>query len=138
VRFINRQPGSGTRFLLDLMLQQAKLDPAAIHGYEQCEFTHAAVAAFVASGMADAGFGVEVPAREFKLEFLPTHRERYFFVCHERNLASADMRRLIELLRSSSMQAAIDALPGYQADDSGTVMALDAMFPALGGRPASR
>jgi molybdate-binding protein len=96
------------------------------------------VAAFVASGMADAGFGVEVPAREFKLEFLPTHRERYFFVCHERSLASPDVRRLIELLQSSDFQTAVDRLPGYQADASGTVLTLDAMFPALGVRAASR
>ena len=50
VRFINRQPGSGTRYLLDLMLQQRGIEASAIRGYEQCEFTHAAVAAFVASG----------------------------------------------------------------------------------------
>ena len=36
--------------------------------------------------MADAGLGVEVPAREFKLEFLPVHQERYFLLCHARSL----------------------------------------------------
>jgi len=136
VRFINRQAGSGTRFLLDLVLREAKLDPARINGYEQCEFTHAAVAAFVASGMADAGFGVEVPAREFKLEFLPTHRERYFFLCHERNLASPDVRRLVELLQGDDFRAAVNRLPGYQADASGTVATLDEVFPALVAGPA--
>jgi len=138
VRFINRQPGSGTRYLLDLVLREAKLDAAAIHGYEQCEFTHAAVAAFVASGMADVGFGVEVPAREFKLEFLPSHRERYFLVCKERSLTSPDVQRLVELLCSDDFRATVDLLPGYQADASGAVMTLDAMFPALGAKSASR
>ncbi|MES1264701.1 MAG: substrate-binding domain-containing protein, partial [Variovorax sp.] len=44
VRFINRQSGSGTRFLLDLMLHKEGIAAARVHGYEQCEMTHAAVA----------------------------------------------------------------------------------------------
>lgn len=131
VRFINRQPGSGTRYLLDLMLQQRGIDSAAIHGYEQCEFTHAAVAAFVASGMADAGFGVEVPAREFKLEFLPAQQERYCLLCDARSLDGPDIARLLELLRSEAYRAAVNRLPGYAADNAGTVTTLDEAFPTL-------
>lgn len=126
VRFINRQPGSSTRYLLDLMLQARGIDPGAIRGYEQCEFTHAAVAAFVASGMADAGLGVEVPAREFKLEFLPVHQERYFLLCEARSLESDDVQRLLETIRSNEFREAVNRLPGYVADEPGSVVALDA------------
>ena len=129
VRFINRQPGAGTRYLLDLMLRQRGIDPARIRGYEQCEFTHAAVAAFVASGMADAGLGVEVPAREFKLEFIPCHQERYFLLCKAAALDAADVQRMLEALRSASFRAAVDALPGYAADESGTVQAPGDLMP---------
>lgn len=131
VRFINRQPGSGTRFLLDLMLQARVLAPAAIRGYGQCEFTHAAVAAFVASGMADAGLGVEVPAREFKLEFLPVHQERYFLLCDVRSLESPHLRQLLDVLRSEPFRDAVNRLPGYVADDPGRVVTLDEAFPSL-------
>ena len=61
LRFVNRQPSSGTRFLLECFLKKAHVDTSQIAGYEQAEFTHAAVAAYVASGMADVGFGVETP-----------------------------------------------------------------------------
>ena len=44
------------------------------------------MAAYVASGMADVGFGVETPARQFKLDFMPGHSERYFLLCDERSL----------------------------------------------------
>jgi len=131
VRFINRQPGSGTRFLLDLMLRDRGIDGAAIRGYEQCEFTHAAVAAFVASGMADAGLGVEVPAREFKLEFLPVHQERYFLLCDLRTLDSVDGQRLLEVIRSDGFRDTVNRLPGYVADDPGTVVAPEAALPTL-------
>jgi molybdate transport repressor ModE-like protein len=128
VRFINRQLGSGTRYLLDLMLQTRGIDPAAIRGYEQCEFTHAAVAAFVASGMADAGLGVEVPAREFKLEFLPVQQERYFLLCEARSLESDDVQRLLETLRGDDFRDAVDRLPGYEADHPGSVVSIDEAF----------
>jgi molybdate transport repressor ModE-like protein len=121
VRFINRQPGAGTRYLLDLMLQHRGIRADRIRGYEQCEYTHAAVAAFVASGMADAGFGVEVPAREFKLEFIPCEQERYYLLCHAGSLELPDVQRLLAVLRSDAYRAAVNALPGYAEDEAGLV-----------------
>ncbi|HMN92774.1 MAG TPA: substrate-binding domain-containing protein [Hydrogenophaga sp.] len=131
VRFINRQAGSGTRFLLDLMLAEAGIDAAAVHGYEQCEFTHAAVAAFVASGMADVGMGVEVPAREFRLDFTPIQQERYFLVCHADRLESVAVQQLLAILTSADFRAAIDRLPGYAADELGQVQAIAEVLPGL-------
>ncbi len=84
VRFVNRQVGSGTRLLLDLILAARGIDPARIEGYNNGEFTHAAVAAYIGSGMADVGFGVETAARRFGLEFVPVLKERYFFAIEKR------------------------------------------------------
>jgi len=131
VRFINRQAGSGTRFLLDMLLAKEGISPARIRGYEQCEYTHAAVAAFVASGMADAGYGLETPARQFKLDFIPGQTERYFLLCDERSLATPLMRKMLEILRSEAFRGAVNALPGYQAEDSGRVISLDEAFGTL-------
>ncbi|RME32870.1 MAG: MolR family transcriptional regulator, partial [Gammaproteobacteria bacterium] len=55
LRFINRQPGSGSRLLLDRLLREAGLSGGRICGYDNVEFTHLAVAAHVAGGGADAG-----------------------------------------------------------------------------------
>ncbi len=133
VRFINRQPGSGTRLLLDLMLRKQGLEPSAIHGYEQCEFTHAAVAAYVASGMADAGFGVETPARRFKLDFIPSQTERYFLLCDERVIDAPLVQQMLSILRSESFKTAVNLLPGYRSEGSGTVMSLSEAFETLQG-----
>jgi molybdate-binding protein len=135
VRFINRQAGSGTRFLLDLMLKARGIAPTAIRGYEQCEFTHAAVAAFVASDMADVGMGVEVPARQFKLEFIPLQRERYFLLCHADQVDTPAVQQALEILCSPGYRQAVDALPGYSTDDTGSVAPLAAV---LGQAPAGR
>ncbi len=137
VRFINRQQGSGTRLLLDLMLRKQGLEPLSIQGHEQCEFTHAAVAAYVASGMADAGVGVETPARQFKLDFIPLQTERYFLLCEERSLETPGVQRMLAILRDPAFSAAVNLLPGYQADRSGTVSSLGEVFETLPG-PAPR
>lgn len=138
VRFINRQPGSGTRFLFDLLLKEQGIAPAAIHGYEQCEYTHAAVAAFVASGMADVGCGVETPARQFKLDFIPGHSERYFLLCDERSFNTPAVEQTVSLLRSDAFKTAVNQLPGYRAEDSGKVVGLDEAFETLRHAPSRK
>jgi molybdate transport repressor ModE-like protein len=138
VRFINRQAGSGTRLLLELRLRALGIDAQQIAGFEQVEFTHAAVAAFVASGMADAGYGVETPARRFKLEFVPDQMERYFLLCDERSLAAPAVQALLEVLREPAFRQAVDQLPGYQADDCGGVHDVDEVFPSLRAEAGAR
>ncbi|OYV01350.1 MAG: LysR family transcriptional regulator [Burkholderiales bacterium PBB5] len=130
VRFINRQAGSGTRQLLEGLLKQAGLATSRIAGYEQGEFTHAAVAAFVASGMADVGFGLETPARQFKLDFVPLANERYFLVCKAQALQLPIMDTVLATLRSESFATAVNALPGYRAVDAGQITPMRQAFPS--------
>ncbi len=129
LRFVNRQPGSGTRLLIDLLLKEENLGADKVPGYDVHEFTHAAVAAYIASGMADAGFGVETPAHRFGLDFLPLVSERYFFACKASSVESPTMRPVLGELRSADFRALINALPGYDAMTSGQVMTLAEAFP---------
>ena len=121
VRFVNRDPESGTRRLLDQLLDQRKLDQTRIDGYERVEFTHAAVAAYVASGMADVSFGVEAAARQFDLDFVRLVTEDYFFVCRKQTLDNAAVKRVLDVMRSAEFQEAVAKLPGYAIKDAGMV-----------------
>ncbi len=129
VRFVNRQVGSGTRLLLDLILAARGIDPAKIEGYNNGEFTHAAVAAYIGSGMADVGFGVETAARRFGLEFVPVLKERYFFAIEKQMLTSTALAGAVGALTSESFRQRVDALPGYDGSLTGTVLTLDQAFP---------
>ena len=131
LRFVNRQPSSGTRFLLECFLKKAHVSPAQISGYEQAEFTHAAVAAYVASGMADVGFGVETPARRFKLEFLPLATERYFLLCNQGDLDKPHLKAVLKILNSDEFQFAVNQLPGYTAAHCGQVSTVADAFAEL-------
>ncbi|WP_342052747.1 MULTISPECIES: helix-turn-helix transcriptional regulator [unclassified Cupriavidus] len=131
VRFVNRQPGSGTRLLLDLMLARRGIDPNRIEGFSNGEFTHAAVAAYIGSGMADVGFGVETAARRFGLEFVPVLKERYFFAIEQKMLQSPALAEAVEALKSRSFRERVDALPGYDAAMTGVVQTMQQAFPSL-------
>jgi molybdate transport repressor ModE-like protein len=124
VRFVNRDPDSGTRLLFDQLIEQRQLDETRISGYEQIEFTHAAVAAYVASGMADASFGVEAAARQFDLDFVRLLTEDYVFVSTKNILESHAVRRVLAIMRSEEFHKAIAEIPGYAVQDAGQIKSL--------------
>ncbi len=128
VRFVNRDPESGTRMLFDELLAKQGHDGARITGYQQFEFTHAAVAAYVASGMADASFGVEAAARQFDLDFVPVVTEDYIFVCHRRSLDNPSVQRILEVMRGAQFAAAIATLPGYSVMQPGVIQSIEDVF----------
>ncbi len=129
VTFVNRQKGAGTRLLLDQLLDDAGVEREDIQGYRTEEFTHAAVAAFVASGMADVAFGVEPPARQFRLDFVPIAKEQYFLLTLARSLDRPEIRDLLALVRGSAFDALVADLPGYAAPLAGEVATIAEVFP---------
>jgi molybdate transport repressor ModE-like protein len=120
-RFVNRDHDSGTRQLFDQLLALHRIPESRINGAQQMEFTHAAVAAYVASGMADASFGVEAAARQFGLDFIRLLTEDYFFVCKRAFLETEPMQRVLDIMKSAAFHEAIDTLPGYVASETGKV-----------------
>ena len=138
VRFVNRQFGSGTRILLDLLLKNERLDSRSITGYDTGEFTHSGVAACVASGMAHAGFGVETGARLFNLDFIPIASERYFLISSKDMLESSAMRKIRDILASKQYQAEAAKLTGIDVTRAGTPLTIAEAFPDLPPGKASR
>ena len=121
LRFVNRQRGSGTRILIDHLLAEAKIDPQDLPGYGKEEFTHAAVAATVASGGADAGFGIGAAAAEYGLAFVPMVRERYFLAVRASEIERPPMRRLLAALAAPGFARLVTRIPGYAVDGAGAV-----------------
>ena len=121
LRFVNRQQGSGTRAIVDALLARDAIAPSRIVGYGNEEFTHAAVAATVASGGADAGIGVEAAAARHGLAFVPLLRERYLFVCHRDRLDTPAIRAFRRELASPRTRQVVAGLRGYALDGTDPV-----------------
>ena len=120
-RFINRQRGSGTRLALERMMQEQGIHHAEIKGYYTEEFTHLAVAAAIASGVADAGIGIEAAARRLKLDFIPLFVEDYYLLAKRETIERDDVKAIVSILKSPDFAALVRSIPGYDTSRTGEV-----------------
>lgn len=129
VRFVNRQRGTGTRVVLEELLAAADVSSAAIRGFERTEPSHQAVAESVASGSADAAFGIEAAARARELDFIALAQEQYFLVTLAPSLEHPHVAALLQVLASDAWAAALRRIPGYAPERSGQVLSLREVLP---------
>ncbi len=122
LRFVNRQRGSGTRLVLDQLLARAGIASSDLSGYSREAFTHTAVAAAVADGSVDAGFGIRAAAAHLGLGFIPLVSERYVLACTSNRMESSEVRKLLAFLRGKAFKAVLASLPGYDNAITGRVM----------------
>ncbi|GAB6038509.1 molybdopterin biosynthesis protein [Fundidesulfovibrio butyratiphilus] len=132
VVFVNRQPGSGTRILLDHHLKRAGMDPNRVRGYDHEETTHMGVAANVQSGAADCGLGVFAAAKALGLDFVPLARERYDLALATSNLEETRIDMLLHVMRSEAFKAKVAALGGYETVWTGRIMYAGMGLPGAG------
>jgi len=78
---VNRNTGSGTRFLVDKLLAESGFTRPS--GYANQPKSHNAVAAAVVQGRADWGVAIEPAAELYGLGFLPIAPEQYDFLVVE-------------------------------------------------------
>ena len=121
VRFVNRQLGSGTRILLDMMLKEKGIDPRSIQGYDREEATHTAAAILVKEGIADTSLAIHAVSRTFGLDFIPIMEEEYDLLVTEDFSADPKFELLMELIASPEFASRLEALGGYNTEESGKV-----------------
>jgi putative molybdopterin biosynthesis protein len=102
---VNRNQGSGTRALIDRLLEGGK--PA---GYAVQPRNHNAVAAAIAQGRADWGVTLDTVARTAGLGFLPLREERYDFVVPKSRVHRPGVVAFTTLLAEPSTRAALSRL----------------------------
>ena len=103
------------------MLKDQGIDRADIVGFYSEEFTHMAVAAAVASGMADAAIGIEAAAVKLGLEFIPMFTEDYYLLAKRESLEQKNIAELVEVLASPTFRSLAGSIPGYDASGAGTI-----------------
>ncbi len=131
LRFVNRQPGSGTRMLVDHLLHEHSIAPSDLGGYAgHTEQTHVAVALCIASAVADVGIGIEAAALEYGLHFVPLVEENYFLVWRKENALHPAIERLSGILGGADWRGILSRLPGYQpVDAAGRLLLIEEALP---------
>jgi putative molybdopterin biosynthesis protein len=102
---VNRNKGSGTRALIDRLLEGEK--PA---GYAVQPRNHNAVAAAVAQGRADWGLTLDMIAANAGLGFLPLREERYDFVVPKARAGRNGVAEFRNLLNEPATREALARL----------------------------
>ncbi|MBM3935377.1 MAG: helix-turn-helix domain-containing protein [SAR202 cluster bacterium] len=113
VRFVNRQPGSGTRALFDRLVTKAGMASEAVDGADRWLNGHLAVAEAVQAGLADCAIGIEAAAAAYGLGFVPITEERYDLVAPNRFAESAPVMALLQAIRAPSFRRKVESLGGY-------------------------
>jgi molybdate transport repressor ModE-like protein len=96
------------------------------------------VAAAVADGRADAGFGLKADANRYRLDFVPLAVERYFLAFERTCVRTPAFQALVEVLGGREFARRVARLPGYDAAKAGAPADLDAALNWVRKRPASR
>lgn len=107
---VNRNPGSGTRMLVDRLL--AGKEPP---GYGVQTKSHNAVAAAVTQGRADWGIAIDTVARQYGLGFLALQDEHYDFVVPRSRNARPGVEAFRSLLQEPEARAHLREL-GFRLD----------------------
>jgi len=110
---VNRNAGSGTRVLIDKLLEGAR--PA---GYANQPKSHNAVAAAIAQNRADWGLAIEPVARMYGLGFLPVAPEHYDFLVVESRRERPAVQAFLAALRDEATRNSIRALGMQPAEIS--------------------
>ena len=134
VRFINRNKGSGTRVLIDILISKiaekrgvsAEDIKRRINGYWIEAKTHFAVASAVKHGRADVGVSLRFIAEIYGLEFIPLREEEYDFLISLDALNEEPVKEFIEYLRSREFIEILNKTPGYRPkDDIGEIVRIN-------------
>ncbi len=102
---VNRNPGAGTRILLDRLLAGRRPE-----GWGNQPRSHAAVCTAVAGGRADWGLAIEAAARPLGLGFALLGDEHYDFAVPKARRDRPAVRAFLEALARPDVRAALERL----------------------------
>ena len=122
IRFVSRNPGSGTRLWLDTELRKLGLPSKKVTGYEKSVKTHSEAAMLIATDKADAALGLQAAAYQHHLDFIPLFEERYDLVlprAHEKTLSP-----LLDYIQTIDFRNSLTVLTGYNTIHSGEQISL--------------
>ena len=123
VTIMNREPGSGSRALLDSLIDKVSLAADTVRGYGQIAFGHLSAAHAVLAGEADCCIATRSAAQTFGLDFIPLRSEQYDFVLHRETFRPAAVEALFDALQRASLRRKLETLAGYDTSQTGVVRA---------------
>jgi molybdate-binding protein len=117
-----RQHEAGSQLLLVHLLSEAGVKLADLAMAERPALTETDLGLAVLEGKADAGLAVSQVARQFRLDFLPLHRERYDLLIRRRDYFDAPFQALLAFASTEAFRARAAEMAGYDTSGLGRVV----------------
>lgn len=122
ITFVNRQRGSGTRILLDYLLENKQINKADITGYDFELSTHTLVASSVKDPRFDTGLGIVSVANLNNLDIIEIGEEQYDFLVLNEIMDTDLYKEFIRVLKSEEFKNELSKLGGYVISNIGEVI----------------
>ena len=117
IRFVNRNPGSGTRLWLDTELRKLDIPSEKVRGYDKIVKTHSEAAMLIATNKADAALGLQAAAHQNHLDFIPLFEERYDLILPREQ--EKTLSPLLDYIQTIDFRNSLSLLTGYNTIHSG-------------------
>ncbi len=121
-RFAGRQEAAGSRVLLEYLLAKNGMSADNIKISAPPALSETDVAIAVSEGKADAGLAIKAVAEQFRLDFVPLHRERYDLAVRRREYFEPGFQHLMAFARSERFADKALSLGGYDIAELGRVV----------------
>jgi len=121
--FVNRPKNTGSRVLIDFMLDRENIKSDNLIGYETEVDTHFEVAELIAAKKADVGLSNRFYAPIFGLTFTPVKTEDFDIILHKDFYFSEEFQSFLTFLTSEKIKEKAGKIAGYFFDLTGKIKA---------------
>jgi putative molybdopterin biosynthesis protein len=122
VRFVNRNQGTGTRLLLDFLLNEKGIETSQIKGYTKEVESHLQAGLTVLRGDADAAFGIRYVAHMLNLHFIPLFKERFDLLIPEAYSQAAQVESFLARFDQGKLMRYAKDFAGYDLTKTGSIV----------------
>ena len=121
-RVVTRQHEAGSQLLFVHLLAEAGMGLGDIDTVEPPARSETDVGLAVLEDKADAGLAIAAIAHQFRLEFLPLHRERFDLLVRRREYFEPPFQKLLAFARSPAFRSRAEEMAGYDVSAMGRVV----------------
>lgn len=122
LRVVDRQESAGSHLLLVHLLAALGATPERLNRVTPPARSESDAALAIADGVADAALGIAAVAHQYRLGFVPLHRERYDLLLGRRDYFEPPLQALLNFARTPAFADKARNLGGYDITGLGRVV----------------
>ena len=121
-RIVFRQPKAGAQILFEHLVNQEGLDINDLNVNKQLAMNETDLGLAVLEGKADVGLCIASVAAQYRLDFLPLHRERFDLAIRRRDYFEPQVQSLLAFAGSKTFKERAVDMGGYDISSLGRVV----------------